>query len=477
MVVRNEKLWTTPLYPFRIACESNDGDEIALKELWVDVTQSAPTFDAPQKTLSGVLDSTLATVGRQSPAILDFGAGKLRNTLYLLEKGYNVTAVEFEKTRESPQAKAMLERSKAFGARFRNYIFPHQFLATTGRFDLVLLVNVITIMPIPPERMMVLSLCHDRLRDGGFLLWYTQHGDEDQLARCRTENRLGDGYYIGENRLYKTFYTEMSSAEIDDLLLLCGFDFFTSLRAGNNQARLYRRRKECVIKRVMSISRLEKARMLDTVIEPPKQASPRIRAVTSAGIDDPNSCEVKPELPGLSQTELLQELLRHIKPGQPDAYVYEIVAGLIASTVFCGELVNRRLQEEIDEGRRRVDFIMTNRASSGIFGHLVSQHQLKVPYVIFEAKNYHEDLGNNEFDQLCGRLKKPVGQLGFILCRKKMDPKAILDRQCDAYRDEKLVLVLDDQDLQTLLAIAASGDENEKFTFLDEKIKEVVFNK
>ena len=58
---------------------------------------SAPSFATPGKTLESAFREVIAATGFGKKAlILDFGAGKLRNTLYLLQKGYRVCAVEFE---------------------------------------------------------------------------------------------------------------------------------------------------------------------------------------------------------------------------------------------------------------------------------------------------------------------------------------------------------------------------------------------
>jgi hypothetical protein len=64
----------------------------------MDVTESVPPFDSPKETLTSVLDQVLKILPKNS-MILDFGAGKLRNTIYLLENGYNVRAVEFAERR------------------------------------------------------------------------------------------------------------------------------------------------------------------------------------------------------------------------------------------------------------------------------------------------------------------------------------------------------------------------------------------
>ncbi len=64
----------------------------------IDVTHSIPPFNETKKQMSKVFDRVCELISKKD-LILDFGAGKLRNTIYFLEKGYNVNAVEFEKIR------------------------------------------------------------------------------------------------------------------------------------------------------------------------------------------------------------------------------------------------------------------------------------------------------------------------------------------------------------------------------------------
>jgi hypothetical protein len=78
------KIWEKPLYPFRTPQGLDDEDRRVLTEVYIDVTGSAPSFDTPEATLSGVFDEVLRELPRKKLTILDFGAGKLRNSIYFL---------------------------------------------------------------------------------------------------------------------------------------------------------------------------------------------------------------------------------------------------------------------------------------------------------------------------------------------------------------------------------------------------------
>ncbi len=92
-------IWQSPIYEFRIPAGADKAGHDLIKEVVVDVTTSAPRFADPGKTLGGVLGDVLDYLrlakGEKISRILDFGAGKLRNTVYLLQKKHDVTAVEF----------------------------------------------------------------------------------------------------------------------------------------------------------------------------------------------------------------------------------------------------------------------------------------------------------------------------------------------------------------------------------------------
>ncbi len=147
-------MWESPIYRFNVDAGTHDGDRL-YKQVVIDVTGSAPSFDAPGKTLGRALTVAIAEAAAPKRAvILDFGAGKLRNALHLLDKGFRVCAVEYEQLfADSEQASNALGRAEKYRARFSKLVFPHQFVRSRARFDFVLLINVLNIMPVPVERL------------------------------------------------------------------------------------------------------------------------------------------------------------------------------------------------------------------------------------------------------------------------------------------------------------------------------------
>jgi SAM-dependent methyltransferase len=153
------QMWTSPIYKFVNPSGLDNNDEQTYKEITIDVTYSAPSFDIPSDALMHVLNQAIALLPKE-PLILDFGAGKLRNTLYILQKGHQVCAVEFEKISQSTEhAKKMYEKARSHGNRFHKLVFPHEFFKNQLKFDLILLINACSIMPVPSERLLVLQYC------------------------------------------------------------------------------------------------------------------------------------------------------------------------------------------------------------------------------------------------------------------------------------------------------------------------------
>ena len=122
------KMWEKPLYPFRTPQSLDDEDRRMLKEVYIDVTGSAPSFDTPESATS-TLGNAFEEVLREFPQsrklnVLDFGAGKLRNSIYFLDKGHIVHAVEFENLKNSStHAKKLFSKAGAHYKNFKEYIF------------------------------------------------------------------------------------------------------------------------------------------------------------------------------------------------------------------------------------------------------------------------------------------------------------------------------------------------------------------
>jgi SAM-dependent methyltransferase len=464
-------MFESPIYPFNQPLRTDPDGTKVYREIVIDVTRSAPSFDSPGKTLGKTLrkvlsDVELAKVGE----ILDFGAGKLRNTLYLLERGHRVCAVEYERLfQESDQAIEAERRARRYRSRFSELVYPHQFDRSRRKFSLVLLINVLNIMPVPAERLVVLQACYSKLRKNGYLFWYTQRGDADYAARLTPAYRLGDGYYVGRRSKLKTFYREFTVAEIDDQLASSGFEFVHAISATpRNQARLYRKRSTAPLIKVLNATAIRNAAVVDEAIPQPVAVKPRIvsaRGGKRKGNPDPEALK----LPSLYKKSLLA-----ISVGSSSARRYQEHVKIMLELLFRGELTNLELETDVFGGIKRLDILATNKGRSGFFHSLKADHQLLCPTIVIECKNYRHEVANPEFDQLGSRLGRKLGRVGVLAFRNSRKWEAVI-RRCQSFfdNDEKLIIPLDDDDFVELLRLKSESDERGIEGFLDRRVLKV----
>lgn len=217
-------MWETPYYrlPFHG------------KKILVDVTLAAPRQPEPVSVLPDVLAYLKK---EQISSILDFGAGKLRNTLYLLKRGFQVYAVEYEaQFTQYELSKTRLAQARRY-PNFRQLIFPHEFFECERRFDLAILVNVVNYIPVKRHRSLVIKYCAQKLRDRGWLLWVSQYGDTHYRDRLTEE--LKDGFLLHSDRERSTFYREFTVEEVDRMISAQGLKLVRRFPFWKNQARLF----------------------------------------------------------------------------------------------------------------------------------------------------------------------------------------------------------------------------------------------
>lgn len=171
----------------------------------------------------------------------------------------------------------------------------------------------------------------------------------------------------------------------------------------------------------------------------------------------------------------LQKRLRSIHPGSDAASEYHnFILGALVS-IFYPKLYKPKKEQEINEGRKRIDITFNNRLEPGFFQLLNSAHKIHSPYVFFECKNYTHEIGNKEFDQLLGRFSDKRGKFGIIVCRTIEDRAKVLKHCLDIVNDRReFVIVLDDDDIEHLLKLRAARDYEGIDSFMDDKLRELL---
>ena len=225
-----KKDWKDPFYAYEIG--------IRRLRIVIDVTKSSRPFPNEVDCLS---DVAAEFRDGQVNSVLDFGAGKLRNTLFLLDSGFTVYAVEFSKAFATPKAQERLKLAHHHtGFFFLEY--PDDFLGFQGQLDAALLVNVVNIVPEPSERIKILRECAKRLKPGAPMLIMTQYGEPIYDAGATNRRKLKDGFCYNLDDKLKTFNRNYSIPQLHALVPSRYYTFDHDVRSKHHRALLFRRK-------------------------------------------------------------------------------------------------------------------------------------------------------------------------------------------------------------------------------------------
>lgn len=162
---------------------------------------------------------------------------------------------------------------------------------------------------------------------------------------------------------------------------------------------------------------------------------------------------------------LIDKLLA-IPPGGKDATRYHRTVVGILEFLLYPSVTSPILEQEIHDGRKRVDIVFDNAASAGFFYRLHTTYDTPAQFIFVECKNYSTDISNPGLDQLAGRFSTNRGKFGLMLCRSAEDLTTLIKRCNDAYSDSRgiLVPIIDDDLVQMLHGVIAGVSEPyEKF--------------
>jgi len=172
----------------------------------------------------------------------------------------------------------------------------------------------------------------------------------------------------------------------------------------------------------------------------------------------------------------LFNLLAQLLPGSQAAAEYHDKVFGILHAIFYPQLWKFRKEREINQGRKRLDIVCENHATTGFFFRLNTFHRVLCPYIHFECKNYASDLANPEFDQLNGRLSDHRGRFGILICRSIKDKnKAVATCKDFLHNQSSYIIILDDDDLRALLHLKQTHDENGISDYLEDCLQKILF--
>jgi methyltransferase family protein len=156
--------------------------------------------------------STVANLlaGPSPKAILEVGAGCLRNALFLLRAGHRLTVLEVPRMAERfPEQYDEFER--AGGKVLKSF-------AGSPRFEIALLTFVVETICEPKERIGLLQAVRSHLKPGGTLV-LSARGPKDLLTAQNKGIRCRDGY-LTPNFSFARSYTR---AQMERVLKAAGF--------------------------------------------------------------------------------------------------------------------------------------------------------------------------------------------------------------------------------------------------------------
>ena len=172
--------------------------------------------------------------------------------------------------------------------------------------------------------------------------------------------------------------------------------------------------------------------------------------------------------------DYLIEKLANTPSGKDNATEYHRLSIGIMSLLFYPILRSPQVEQEIHEGRKRIDITFDNSANFGFFHSLHSIHKTPSSYIFIECKNYSSDPRNPELDQLAGRFSWNTGKFGILLCREIDNRNLFLTRCRDTSNDDRgIIIPLVDEDLIGMLNYKKVNNYDAIEKILTDRLREV----
>lgn len=191
--------------------------------------------------------------------------------------------------------------------------------------------------------------------------------------------------------------------------------------------------------------------------------------------EEQKRCKVDEEIntEGIKKEDIatfLKEKLIKIPTGSKNAAEYhDLIIGILEFLLY-PNLANPRKETPIHERRKRIDITFENSAEEGFFYKLPTIHKIPSSLIMIECKNYSEDVGNPEVDQLSGRFSVNRGMFGMLLIRNAQDEETLIKRCKDVCLDkQEIIIPLMDQDLCQALNYIINGEGKNIESIISEK--------
>ena len=117
-----------------------------------------------------------------------------------------------------------------------------------------------------------------------------------------------------------------------------------------------------------------------------------------------------------------------------------------------------------------------NFATKGFFAGVRTRLKLESNYVPIECKNYTDDLGSPEYDQLSGRLNDEVGRVGLLVFRSIDNSEKALEHVRAKWAKRELIILLDDADIVRMHNARYDGKPDDVDALLWGKVRHLRLN-
>ncbi len=162
-----------------------------------------------------------------------------------------------------------------------------------------------------------------------------------------------------------------------------------------------------------------------------------------------------------TREENLSEALRTLSPGKLECLTYQQLSCDIFSHLFVPPLEPPRFEMTDTDGRNRRDMIFENSTEHPYWKMLRGIY--KADYIVIDAKNYSDPITKQPIIDIAHYLKSyGCGLFGIILTRKGADGSALHAIKEQWTSVNKMILVLDDDDLLEMLRMKSSGKKPEE---------------
>lgn len=173
------------------------------------------------------------------------------------------------------------------------------------------------------------------------------------------------------------------------------------------------------------------------------------------------SMEKRVEQKGPSKEDLFINNLKSIPPGKQAWSKYQQTIYDIFEHVFCPPLDAPKYELADDDKRNRRDIIFENPSQNGFWKSIKEDY--KGDYIVVDAKNYAPTLSKRPIIDIAHYLKPyGCGMFGIIVSRKGIGPSGIHARKEQWIGNQKMIVVLSDDDVVDMLKEKAKNHPPEE---------------